>query len=917
MFLPRISPVSAPRVMESIELVGRGNEGRNVALNWGTITSPSPREQQSFSSLHGSNSKMAVSISRVTFEHHRAALGIHETRPRISWRFAGDATAWEQGSYEIEVRRATDKVSSYSAASSQSTYVSWPGEPLQSAEGASVRVRAHAKKQGDASTEWSGWTDVETGLLDRKDWEGAAPVTTSAEGDVSAPKRPVYFRKVVRLGAVRSARLYITALGIYEAEINGKRVGDTVLAPGWQSYNYRHAYDTYDVTDLLKEGDNVLAVTVGEGWYAGRIGFIENRNVWGHMIGFQSLLKTTLTDGTNVSVPSDASWKASVGPVVDSQIYDGETYDARLEKDLHGWSTSSFDDAKWSPVRQLPSIKGELMANDGPPVRRVEEIRPQRVFKSASGKTIVDMGQNMVGWMRVNSVKGGAGTSITFHHAEVMDNGEVSLRPLRSAKAVDTLILSGGQQSWEPKFTFHGFRFVQIDNWPGELTADCVTGVVIYSDMEATGQFSCSNDLLNKFHRNVIWSMKGNFVSVPTDCPQRDERLGWTGDALAFGPTANFLYDTAGFWRSWHRDVYSEMTRHGDSMRVPYFVPTLPLDSDEDPAAVWGDVAVTGPWDLYQTFGDVDMLREQAVAARGWVDKGIPRADSGLWDRKGHQFGDWLDPKAPPEDAAAAMTRAYLVADAYLVRMTEILGQISAVVGDDAAAKRYQSAHADLRTKFQASWMDENGQMADKTQTAYALALHFDLYTDAKHRALAADALRDLIASNDYLVGTGFAGTPSLGPALEAIDAIPDFYSMLLQTKVPSWLYQVVMGATTTWERWDSLTPDGHVNPGSMTSFNHYAFGTVADWIHRKIGGLAPGEPGWKVVDVAPVPGGGIESADTEFVSPYGKVRVQWNNTESAFVLKLWVPPSSTARVTLPKSGKVKVVGSGYHEFED
>lgn len=410
--------------------------------------------------------------------------------------------------------------------------------------------------------------------------------------------------------------------------------------------------------------------------------------------------------------------------------------------------------------------------------------------------------------------------------------------------------------------------------------------------------------------------MKGNFLTISTDCPQRDERLGWTGDAHAFGPTANFLYNTAGFWRGWHRDMYSEMQRNGGSMRVPDFVPTVPPDSNGSPAAYWGDVAVGGPWNLYQAFGDAGMLKEQFPQSQGWIDVGIPRSDANLWDRSGAQFGDWLDPVAPPEDAGAATTAKYLVADAYLVRMTEILANMSTVLGNTDLAAEYQQTHSDLIGEFQKAWIVD-GAMANRTQTAYALALEFGLYTDEASRTTAAQTLRDIISENDYLVGTGFAGTPALGPALKGIDAVEDFYSMLLQTQVPSWLYQVVQNATTTWERWDSLLEDGSVNPGSMTSFNHYAFGAVADWIHQVIGGLAPAEPGWRTITVAPIPGGGITSADTKFVSGYGEIRAQWAIEGDNFNLNVWVPPNSKAKVTLPKGGETTEVGSGYHEFTE
>lgn len=861
--------------------------------------------------------KMSVSISQLSLEHHRSALGIGETEPRISWRFAGDAADWEQTSYDLEITRG-ETTSSHSADTSDSLYISWPEDPLSSKEQASVRARAHGQ-DGQESTSWSEWVTVETGLLTEAGWQGAATIAAERETESGEPKRPIHFRKDFNVnGTVESARLYVTALGIYEAEINGERVGDLVLAPGWQSYANRHVYDTYDVTDLItSEGANAIGVSAGEGWYSGRLAWDNMREYWGDTIGVIALLSVTLQDGRVIDVPTDTTWQASTGPVVTSEIYDGEVYDSRIEAEIEGWSSSGFNGSAWLATKELESLHGKLAAPDAPPIRKLHEVKPQNVFQSPSGKTLIDFGQNLVGWLKLSDVQGPSGTNLTLHHAEVLEDGELALRPLRNAKARDTVILHGnGPQSWEPHYTFHGFRYAQIDGWPegGPSIEEAVTAIVVYTDMEETGHFQSSHDLLNKFHSNVRWSMRGNFLSLPTDCPQRDERLGWTGDAHAFGPTSNFLYNTAGFWRGWHKDVWSEMQRR-DSMVVPFFVPTLPLDTNDSPAAYWGDVAVGNPWNLYRSFGDLALLEEQFPQSRGWIDTGVPRnTANNLWDQSGPQFGDWLDPEAPPDNAGGATTHAYLVADAYLVEMTRVLANISTVLGQDDVAQSYLEQHAELRTQFQNTWI-QNGEMANRTQTAYALALEFGLYTDETQRAAAAETLRLIIEENEYLVGTGFAGTPALGPALERIGAVEDFYAMLLQTKVPSWLYQVVQNATTTWERWDSLLEDGSVNPGSMTSFNHYAFGAVADWIHGVIGGLRPKEAGWRVAEVRPVPGGGITSAETRYLSGYGEFKVVWSVEEGGeFRLEVTVPPNAKAEVTVP-GGESTEVGSGVHQF--
>lgn len=456
---------------------------------------------------------MSVSISHLSFEHHRTPFGIAEREPRISWRFEGDLIDWEQQSHDIEIQRDFDGSSSniFSINTSESVYVPWPDSSLNSAESARVRVRSHGQ-ENRPSTDWFDWVSVGTGLLEDSDWAGAVPVAADRQTEVDAPKRPVYFRSDFDIPAnstISSARLYITALGVYEAEINGKRVGDHVLAPGWQSYDYRHVYDTYDVTEHLSSGGNTIGAMVGEGWLAGRLGHQGGkRNLYGDTLGLLALLVAKTDDGQQYSIAiTTENWKASLGPLTVSEIYNGEHYDARLE--LDGWSSSGFDDSNWLAVKQLPKLKGQVVPADGPPVRKLEEVRPISMFKSPSGKNIADFGQNLVGWLRLN-VTGQAGTNITLHHAEVLDNyGGLALEPLRNASATDSLILAdNATKIWEPRFTFHGFRFAQVDGFDPSLNAHSLVAVVVHSDMEQTGWFECSNPLVNQFHDNVRWSMK-------------------------------------------------------------------------------------------------------------------------------------------------------------------------------------------------------------------------------------------------------------------------------------------------------------------------------------------------------------------------------------------------------------------------
>ncbi|KAI1418953.1 extracellular glycosyl hydrolase family 78 protein [Xylaria sp. FL1777] len=859
---------------------------------------------------------MAVHISQVSFEHHRVALGIGEASPRISWQFEGHASNWSQSGYSIEVSRQ-GRSDVFDFTSPESVLVDWPTVALSSAESATVRVRAYGS-HNDFDTGWSKPFSVETGLLEDEDWSGVQMIAANKTTEQNVPHQPILLRKDFSIdGYITSARLYISAYGLYEAFINGHRVGDAVLAPGWQSYNHRLVYDTYDVTRLLKHRSNSIGIHVGEGWYAGRIGFDTARNIWGDTLGAFALLVITRADGSKEIVPTDLTWSSSTGAITTSEIYDGEYYDSA--NDQPGWTTANFKppkNAKWIGVKALKSPLGRLTAPDGPPIRRLEEVELQDVITTPSGATVLDFGQNLVGWLRLQ-VTGPAGTKIKMVHVEVLENGEIATAPLRTAKQTDYLVLSGnGTRTWEPTFTYHGFRYVQVDNWPVEQTpldSSSIKAIVVHSDMQRTGDFETSNSLLNKLVQNILWSLKGNFMSVPTDCPQRDERLGWTGDAHAFSPTSNFLYDTAGFWRGWLKDVVSEQLENKNI--VPVVVPNVPGIGPAFPAAVWGDVVVANAWNTYQSSGDLSALAAQYVGAKAWVDSGIPRGPDGLWDHTYFQYGDWLDPKAPNDNPGGATTNSGLVADAYLVYVTDLVAKMAVILGLDDEAEQYATQTTTLKKAYQAAWIHTNGTVAYETQTGLALSLYFDLFPEGQDTA-AASRLQKIIADNDYLVGTGFAGTHLLGLALTKYGLTDEFYSMLLQTTVPSWLYQVVMNGTTTWERWDSLLPDGTVNPNMMTSFNHYAFGSVANWMFRTIGGLAPAEPGWKTIRVAPVPGGGLTAAKTAYLSPYGKVSTDWRLDAAGFHLRLVVPPNARAEVVLPGGNHDVInVGSGSHLF--
>lgn len=851
---------------------------------------------------------MSTTISQLRFEHVRDALGIGQVQPRLSWLITTDTPGWVQAAYEIEsygpdgyLLERTGRVESR-----ESVHVAWPFASLVSRQRLLLRVRA-TSSDGHLS-DWSDLAPVEAGLLHPADWT-ARFVTPDWDQDTSrAQPCPLLRREFTLPSEVARARLYITALGVYEAQLNGVTVGDHVLAPGWTSYAARLYYQTFDVTDLLHPGQNVLGAILGDGWYRGSLGFRGGRrNIYGDRLALLAQLELDLADGSTMRIVTDEQWRASTGPILSSDLYDGETHDARLERP--GWSEPGLETGDWSGVRPLDRDLATLAAPPGPPARRIELLAPVAIWISPSGRTLVDFGQNLVGRLRLQ-VRGAAGQTITLRHAEVLENGELCTRPLRWAQATDRYTLRGdGLETWEPRFTFHGFRYAEVDGWPGALQADDVRAVVCHSDMERTGWFECSDPLVNRLHENVVWSMRGNFFHIPTDCPQRDERLGWTGDIQVFAPTACFLYDAAGFLTSWLADLAVEQAAARGV--VPVVVPNI-LTAPIRAAAAWGDAAVIVPWVLYQRYGDSRILEEQLESMRAWVNHiaGLagPRR---LWD-SGIQYGDWLDPKAPPDRPWAARTDSALVATAYFARSAELVGQAAGVLGRAADQSQYLSLAAEVRAAFAREYATPAGRLMSDTPTAYALALQFALLPDAAQRRHAGRRLAALVRGSAYHTATGFVGTPLVCDALCTAGEIEAAYHLLMQRECPSWLYPVTMGATTTWERWDSMLPDGSVNPGEMTSFNHYALGAVADWMQRTLGGLVCAEPGWRRFHICPRPGGGLTFARVRHRTPYGLAACSWQIEQGQIRVQVEVPPNTSAEVCLPgREGSLIEVGSG------
>ena len=845
--------------------------------------------------------------TNLRFEHHspgRPSLGIGIASPRLSWHLSDAPADYRQGAYELDVRRA-HQAEVVRQKSDAQVLVPWPVAPLESRERAEVRVRVRDVAAGDDDQSWTAWSEpavVEAGLLAPADWT-ARFVSARRLGEPGAPA-PVLRSSIELPAGIARARLYVTAHGLYIPALNGKRVGDHQLTPGWTAYSQRLRYQTFDVTDLVESGENSLEVLLGNGWYRGRLGFTGRGAFYGERLALLAQLEVTTDDGAVHVLATDDTWTARESNVLDDDIYDGQRTDLRRNALGHDGDSDAVDivDADLS----------RLVAPDGPPVRITEVLPAVEVITSPSGKTLVDFGQNLVGWVRL-TVRGlEPGAEVTVRHAEVLENGELGVRPLRTAKATDTWLVAGGaEEVLEPSLTFHGFRYAEVAGVP-ELRAADIQGVVVGSDLRRTGWFESSHELLNRFHENVVWGMRGNFVDVPTDCPQRDERLGWTGDIQVFSPTASFLFDSAGFLTSWLADLAAEQHKDGS---VPFVVPDI-LQTPGPAAAAWGDAATVVPWVVYQRTGDLDLLLRQLPSMAAWVDRirGLAGADR-LWTG-GFQFGDWLDPTAPPDQPAAAKVDPDVVATAHLARSAEIVGLAAEALGATDTAARYADLAADVRGAFADEYVTGSGRILSDAQTGYAMAIEWALLPTAEQRQRAGRRLADLVRTAGFRISTGFVGTPLMTDALTSVGEVDLAYRLLLQTACPSWLYSVTMGATTVWERWDSMLPDGSINPGEMTSFNHYALGAVADWLHRTVAGLAPAAPAYRELLVRPLPGGGLTSASARHETPYGPAAVSWERRDGRFALTVEVPVGSSATVHVPGEPVPVRVAHGTHSWD-
>ncbi|WP_045555530.1 alpha-L-rhamnosidase [Streptomyces sp. FxanaA7] len=834
--------------------------------------------------------------------------------PRLSWSLSGERPGILQHAYEIEVSTGPSfdhATSSGEVVADTVTDLPWPAQPLASREVRYWRVRVRTDL---GWTRWSDTARVEGALLDDVDW-AARPVHLPDDRGRTSPGPVPLLRREFHLPAEPvSARLYVTSLGVHRTAVNGRAVSEDLLEPGWTSYPDRLLYATYDVTALLRAGANALSAAVGDGWFRGHLTWHKNRDVYGDTTALLAQLEVDLADGTRLTVTTDRHWRGGYGDLLAADLYDGCQRDLRHEPD--GWRLPGFVDTDWEPVAVLPLPNG-LAQRAHPPVRVVQLLRPE-LRTLPDGTLAVDAGENLTGWLRLR-VDGPRGATVTVRHAEVLDaDGRLLTSILRGARATDQYTLAGGSAELTPEFTFHGFRYAEIVASPG-VTVEAVEAEVVASDLRRIGEFRCSDDRVNTLYGNVVRSQRGNFLAVPTDCPQRDERLGWTGDIMAFAPTACATYDSASFLDSWLTDLRVQQRPDG---AVPLVVPDVPLGElppAELPfagaAAGWGDAATVVPTALFEAYGRPGMLARHYPAMRAWVEFTVAHLDEdGTWSGNA-QLGDWLDPSAPPEDPARATTDSGYVATAFVAHSARLLADAARVLDRPDDVERYADLH---RRTAEAAWL-KWGDHARTTQTGCALALCFDI-APAGERADVAKELAALVRAGGGRIATGFLGTPFVLPALGDSGHVAEAYELLLNPECPGWLHQVDRGATTMWERWDAIRPDGTVDvekAGTMLSFNHYAYGAVAGWLHRSVAGLRPVSPGYRTMEFAPRPGATITSAEASVVTPYGTASVAWSIGDDTLTVRAVLPPGTTGRFSAPDGWRpaepVGELASGSH----
>jgi alpha-L-rhamnosidase len=847
-----------------------------------------------------------VKVQHLLVENKINPLAVENAKPRLSWQLISDKRNVMQTAYEIQVSSPTkgdaDVWRSGKVSSDKSVFVLYGGNPLKS--GTKYYWKVRVWNNTGKPSEWSALGMWQMALLEVADWK-AKWISPRTEDSVMRPS-PIFRKEFSTSKKIVSAMAYVTAHGLYEAQINGQRLGSSCLTPGWTSYKNRLQYQVYDVTDLLIKGNNAIGIMLGSGWYRGIIGFSNNINVYGKDISLLFQMNITYSDGSKELVSSDESWKCSTGEIRYAEIYNGEIIDARLNKP--GWALPGFNDANWDGVVTKDYSKDILIATYNEPVTRHETFKPIRVFKTPKGEQVLDFGQNLVGWVHLVA-RGNKGDSIKISHAEVLDKeGNFYTDNLRHAKAEDIYVLNGsGEEAFEPNFTWHGFRYIKLEGYPGEIKPENFTAVALYSDMKPTGTFTSSNQLINQLQHNIQWGQKGNFLDVPTDCPQRDERLGWTGDAQVFSRTATFNMNVNDFFAKWLKDVAADQVNGS----VPFVVPNV-LGPNAAGSAGWADVATIIPWNIYLAYGDLEVLEDQYNSMKAWVEFMHGKSINNLWNN-GFHFGDWLFYRPEDDnDGRAAVTDKYLIAQCFYAHSTQLLINAARVLHRDDDEATYTSLLQKIKEAFTREYMTPNGRLVSGTQTAYVLSLDFDMFPDTL-RTQAAARLAENVKNYDNHLTTGFLGTPYLCEVLTRFGYDSVAYKLLLQPTYPSWLYPVKMGATTIWERWDGIKPDSTFETPGMNSFNHYSYGAIGDWMYRSMVGIDTYEDGvgYKHIKIKPHIGGDFVYASASLETYYGKVGNEWKIDGNNVTMDTEIPPNTTATIFIPSKNGENIFENG------
>ena len=843
-------------------------------------------------------------INRLTVNHLREALGMDEP-PRFGWAMESDVRGAMQAGYLLEIAGDPDFAAllwqSGRVMGDQSQYVAAEGFAPEPVREYFARVRAFTA-DGEISA-WSAPVRFVTGLMGTP-WT-ARYVTAEVPACPELSKGTMVRGGFRVEGEVRAAWLLASALGVYAPYLNGSRVGEDLLAPGWTSYHRHGLYQTYDVKALLRPGENRLGAMLGAGWYKGVMGFIGTRNNYGDRTAFLGQLVIDYADGRRQFVATGPDWQGCDGPVTFAEIYDGEHYDARLERD--GWCLPGADEAGWHPVEMVEGNIDVLAAQPGCRVRREGVLPAVELLVTPNGERVIDFGQNLTGWPEF-TLRGAPGHSYVLKCFETLDAaGNVYTANLRSAKQeVRYTCRDAAPVKYHPEFTFYGFRYLYLADWPEDARAEDFSAWVIHSDMTPTGTFECGDDLVNRLVHNILWGLKGNFLDVPTDCPQRNERMGWTGDAQIFCRTATYLMDVYPFYRKWLADVRADQTPEGGvSHVVPDTITPLAgtvedwlLKQGSHSASGWADAIVICPWTLYLAYGDRQILEENYDAMCRWIGFMRDHAVDNIWSYM-LQFGDWVALDAEPGSYFGA-TPTELTCAAYYALSTGIVARTARILGRDADAAEYEALRRSIGDSFRRHFFTPEGDMTARTQTAHILALCFDLVPEKWREKTAAALARLLEQENGHLV-TGFMGTTFFTRALADNGYRAEAYDLLLKEDFPSWLYQVKMGATTVWEHWDGIRPDGTMWSPDMNSFNHYAYGSIGEWLFRSTLGIDadPEAPGYRHALLRPRPDRRLGYAQGSVETPYGAVSTGWRYAGDRLLLTVKLPANTTATLEL------------------